>query len=439
MDRYFGTDGIRGVVPKELTFEIALLVGNALTTLKEKPQVVIGGDTRRSTDFIVGALSCGVELGGGTVYNLGVATTPKVSYITNKNKYDFGVVVSASHNEAKYNGIKVFDECGQKIMEIDKEKIEDYIFHGRLHEVDYKAIGKSFDISCDVSYEQFAVSFGSNLKGLKIALDNSNGSASEVSKRLFQRLGAKVVSIASNPNGLNINEKCGATYIQTLQKCVLERKADMGFAFDGDADRIIAVDENGKVVDGDMILYILAKHYKFEDKLKSNTVVGTKQSNLGFEKALTDNGISFLRSDVGDSYVVELMQKSQSVLGGESSGHIIMGDKLMTGDGVLCAIVLASILSNSGKKLSELVDYETFPSAQENVLVKSKEQIFRQEVLQKKISDIEKLLKNRGRILVRQSGTEEKIRVLVECEEEKLAKTLVDCVANLIREIDKSI
>ncbi|MEG2002627.1 MAG: phosphoglucosamine mutase, partial [Clostridia bacterium] len=361
MDRYFGTDGIRGVVPKELTYEIALMLGNALTTLKEKAKVVVGADTRRSGDFLVSALSCGVTLGGGSVYNLGVATTPKVSYITNNKKFDFGVVVSASHNEAKYNGLKVFDSSGQKIMELDKEKIEDYIFRGHLKEVDYKNIGKIVDISVDSTYEQFVISFGSRLKGLKIVLDNSNGSASGISQKLFKKLDAKVISIASRPNGININDKCGATYIQTLQKSVIKNKADMGFAFDGDADRIIAVDENGKVVDGDMILYVLARHYKSEDRLNLNTVVGTKQSNLGFEKALNDVKINLMRSDVGDSYVVELMNKYDCVLGGENSGHIIMGDKLMTGDGVLTAITLASILSNSGKSLSELVEYEPFP------------------------------------------------------------------------------
>ena len=438
MSRYFGTDGIRGVVPEELNNEIAFHLGNSLTILKENPKILIGGDTRKSTDFLINAISAGAMVGGGNVANIGVVTTPKLSYITKTCGYDYGVMVSASHNESKYNGIKVFNHLGQKLYEVEKEKIEDWIFQGKVNSVKHNEIGCYIEEKNTDKYEEFVLNFGNNLSKMTIVIDNSNGSAVNTSRKIFEQLNADLVIIADEPNGININENCGSTHIEMLQKTVMESGACVGFAFDGDADRVLAVDEKGQIIDGDMILYVLANHYKSEDKLKNNIVVGTKQSNLGFENALKVKGIDFLRSDVGDSYVVELMVNHSGVLGGESSGHIIMGDKMMTGDGVLTAVVLSSILQKSGRKVSELIDFELYPNVSKNIEVTSKEQVYRQEFVQEEIEKSMKEIEGVGRLVVRPSGTEKRIRVLVECDNlakaeeiaERLEKTikLVDCM-----------
>ncbi len=436
MSRYFGTDGIRGLVPEELNNEIAFHLGNALTTLKPKAKIVIGGDTRKSTDFLINAISAGAMIGGSDVANIGVVTTPKLSYITKVCGYDYGIMVSASHNESKYNGIKVFNNLGQKLYEIEKEKIEDWIFQGKVNSVNHHEIGCFIKESKTSCYEEFVLSFGNSLNNMKIAIDNSNGSAVNTSKKIFKKLNADLTVIADSPDGININEKCGSTHIEMLQKTVLACGAEVGFAFDGDADRVLAVDEKGRVIDGDMILYMLANHYKDENKLKNNIVVGTKQSNLGFENALKENGIEFLRSDVGDSYVVELMLNHNGSLGGESSGHIIMGDKMMTGDGVLTAVVISSILANCDRKISELVDFELYPNVSKNIKVTSKEQVFRQELVQNEIEKSAKEIQGVGRLVVRPSGTENRIRVLVECDNLEKAEEIADRLENIIQLTD---
>ncbi len=438
MGRYFGTDGIRGVVPRELSVEICFSLGNSLTEIMEKPKVIIGGDTRLSTGYILDLISAGIKVGGGSCSNLGVASTPKISYLTKTGGYDFGVVVSASHNDAMYNGIKVFDKNGEKILDSKKEIIEDFIFESKRNLVDYSMVGRDIKPENQESYENFLENSCINLSGLKVAIDCSNGANYSIAKRIFKRKNADVTALSVRPNGVNINRNCGSTHILKLENFVKKHKGYVGFSYDGDGDRLIAVDENGSVVDGDKILYLLACYYKERGMLKNNLVIGTKQSNMGLVVALKKKGIDFLRSDVGDSFVVEMMKNHKSILGGESSGHVILGDKMFTGDGLLTSLEVASIMKKTGQSLSDLTKIHMYPLESINILVKSKTQVIRQESLSLEIEKVEDILGTEGRVVVRPSGTEEKIRVLVEGVDEKIVRKLAVELQQKILEIDES-
>ncbi len=435
MSIYFGTDGIRGVVNSDLGYDIAFKCGNALTSIVPYPSVLIGRDTRVSGEMLTASFCSGVVVGGGSVIDIGVATTPTISYLTQKYKCDFGIVISASHNPSEFNGIKVFDCNGIKILQEVEEKIETQFGHTNI------VSGNILGSYCQklTYWKQYADYLAStvtaDISGLKIVIDGSNGAGYKSAPYVFRKLGAEVITINCHNNGLNINNNCGSLYPQSLQKAVIKHKADMGFALDGDGDRIVAVDNKGKIVDGDQIIYMLAKYYKAKGCLTGDAVVGTTHTNMGIERALRDRGVKLLRSDIGDKYVKEMMDNNHLVLGGEQSGHIILGNYVLTGDGTLAALHLAQMVVDESKKLSELNDAKLYPQTNINIKVKDKHRVLNNQTLLEESARISALLGAKGRVYVRASGTEPKIRIMVECFSKRLsdkyAKQLESVVNNL--------
>ena len=431
MANFFGTDGIRGIFGQNLTISLAQTVGNALTQKIKKPKVLIGSDTRLSSDILKCSLANGVMLGGGNVVDVGIMPTASISYLTKEN-FDYGVMISASHNPPKYNGIKIFQKSGRKMNDEEESDLENY-FSSTFESEHY---GTYKQINLSKKYKDFLLSNAEfDLNKYTICLDCSNGASYKIAPLVFRKLGARVFTTACKNKGELINEKCGSLNIENLQNLIKRKNADFGFAFDGDADRVIAVDSNGEVFDGDKILYILAKKLKSENRLYANTIVGTSHTNSGIMTALNKNKINLIRTDIGDKYVIDAMEKMNLTLGGEQSGHIILRDKISTGDGLLTAIILTNAICKENKTLSELFDAKLLPQANINVVVKDKIKVVNNEELKKLITDITFSISPAGRVLVRASGTENKIRIMVEHPSQSKANKLAREIKSLVLKI----
>jgi len=426
MGKYFGTDGVRGVANTELTPQLAFDLGQfgayVLTSHnKHTARILVGKDTRISGDMLESALVSGILSVGAHAELLGIVPTPAVAYLTRKYSADAGVVISASHNSVEYNGIKFFNQSGFKLSDEIENEIEAYIMGKKVIEelpTGNKIGRKSFNKNATQDYMDFAISASEvNLEGLKIAVDCANGANFYIGPEAMRRLGGDVHVISNAPDGTNINENCGSTHINRLCEYVKEIKADIGLAFDGDADRLIAVDENGNVIDGDVIMGLYAMYLKEKGKLKNNLVVATVMSNMGLTLSCRKQGIDVIQTKVGDRYVLEKMLQKDSVLGGEQSGHIISLVDNTTGDGLVCALHLLSILKTSGKTASQLRgDITILPQVLVNAKVQNQyktDMLSDLEVIQL-ISLIEQKYNKQGRLLVRPSGTEPVVRVMIE-------------------------
>lgn len=446
MGRLFGTDGARGVANSELTCELAMKIGRAAAMVltescAHKPKVLIGMDTRASSHMLAAAIGAGLCSVGADVLIIDVVPTPAVAFLVKEYDYDAGVMISASHNPCEYNGIKIFqgngyklpDELENEIEEIilDETKLPPVVLGGDVGKISFSS--KAVD---DYIFH-LAMTADGDFKGMKIALDCANGSASVTARALFTRLGAKCCIINETPNGTNINENCGSTHLEQLQKFVVENKCDIGFAFDGDADRLLVVDENGEVVDGDKIIAVCSKFMKENNKLKNNTAVVTVMSNMGFFKFCEKNGINCVKTKVGDRYVLEEMAKNGYVIGGEQSGHIIFLDHATTGDGQMSAIQVLNVLKSTGKKISELAsEMQVYPQVLINVRVSNfgKARLDKDEEVQLAIREASEELGDTGRVLVRVSGTEPLVRVMLEGEDYNQIKSLAESIAKVIEE-----
>lgn len=432
---FFGTDGIRGVANSSLTTETAYKCGNALTMLKNKPLVIICKDTRISGDIILSAMATGIMAGGGNVINCGILPTAGLAYITKLYKADYGVVISASHNPFEYNGIKIFSCKGVKLSEEQEEEIE--LLFNKINLKTGKDIGtlKNDNNAENLYVDYLCSTVKHNLKGLKVVLDCACGASYKTAPEAFKRLGCTILESNTDIVKGTINDNCGSLYPEALSQKVIENNADIGFAFDGDSDRVIACDEKGDIVDGDKLIYILAKQMKNENRLKGNYVVGTSHTNMGIEKSLDKNNIKLLRADIGDKYVKELMDLKGCTLGGEQSGHIIIGDIATTGDGVLSALQICSVLKSTNKKISQLNDCFVYPQINLNITVKDKLLIINNEHLQNVVEECREDLAKSGRVMVRASGTEPKIRIMSECEDIQKAKIISDKISKIVKDI----
>ncbi len=442
MARMFGTDGVRGVANKELTPELAFRLGRVgayvLTKDRSGSRIAIGKDTRISSDMLEAALISGILSMGVDVLRLGVISTPGVAYLTRHLHADAGVMISASHNPVEDNGIKFFGADGFKLLDDVEEEIEKIVADSEdtLPRPIGAAVGRIYDAPAVGTYVKFLLSTVKHrFDGLHIVLDCANGAASGIAPEVFEKLGAKVTVLNAQPDGVNINVGCGSTHPHVVQRAVLNCEADLGLAFDGDADRLIAVDSSGQVVDGDFIMAICAKALRQKDLLKNNTVVATVMSNLGFLKAMEELDIRVETTAVGDRYVMEAMRKGDFVLGGEQSGHIIFLNHTTTGDGILTAIQLVDILVESRKSLAELRQVmKRYPQILENVRVRDKHAWRENEKIQQALKSGEELLGNNGRVLVRESGTEPIVRVMVEGPDERLLEACVSQIVKVVRE-----
>lgn len=437
MGIFFGTDGIRGKVNTELTFSLANSCGNALASTKQNAKILIGQDTRISSELITLGFSGGALLSGANVTNIGVCPTAGIAYLSQKYGYDYGVVVSASHNPPEYNGIKIFNEQGFKLNDKQEDNLERKFVSLNVNK--HPNIGSyKHKFGLVDKYEDFLVSCcNTPLNGLKIVIDASNGASYRVAPNVFKRLGATVVKTNCKNDGLKINDNCGSLHPQNLSKKVLKHKADLGFAFDGDSDRIIACDKFGNIIDGDVIIYMLAKYLKQNGQLKNNKVVGTRHTNMGIEKALKNLGIGLIRADIGDKYVIEKINQENLSLGGEKSGHIILRDYLTTGDGILTAVKICEMITLLNKQLHELNDVKLFPQANLDVIVQDKMRIINSEQLSKEIENQEKFLGKNSRIMVRVSGTEPKIRIMTECENLNKANQSANSIKKVIESLNQ--
>ena len=443
MGKYFGTDGVRGIANSELTPELAFKLGriggHIFTKDKERAKVLIGRDTRISGHMLEGALVAGLLSIGAEVMRLGVITTPGVAYLTKALSADAGIMISASHNPVADNGIKFFGSDGFKLTDEQEAEIEKYLDmeEDRLP----RPIGKDLGVVNDYfeggqKYIQYLKqTVDDDFSGIHIALDCANGAASSLANYLFADLEADLSTMGASPDGLNINDGVGSTHPEALAKFVVEKGADIGLAFDGDGDRLIAVDENGEIVDGDQIMYICAKYLNKEGRLKHQTVVSTVMSNLGFYKALEAEGIKSLQTAVGDRYVVEEMRKGGYNLGGEQSGHIVFLDYNTTGDGMLTGLQLVHIMKQTKKPLSELAkEMPKYPQKLVNVKVTDKYHVLENENIRLTIENVEKELNTNGRVLVRPSGTEPLVRIMVEAPSEEECEVYANRIAKIVRE-----
>ena len=442
MGKYFGTDGFRGEANVVLTVEHAFKVGRFLGWYygqEHKARVVIGKDTRRSSYMFEDALSAGLTASGADVYLLHVTTTPSVSYVTRTEDFDCGIMISASHNIFYDNGIKVINAKGHKLEAEVEEKIESYI-DGTWGEIPYAtrdAIGRTVDYSAGRNrYIGHLIAMATrSFKDKRVGLDCSNGSASSIAKNVFDALGAKTYVINSEPDGTNINRNCGSTHIHVLQEFVKEKKLDVGFAYDGDADRCLAVDENGNEVDGDLILYVCGKYLKEQGRLNNDTIVTTIMSNLGLYKACDKAGIKYEKTAVGDKYVYENMVQNNHCLGGEQSGHIIFSKYATTGDGILTSLLLMEVMLEKKQTLAKLTEeVKIYPQLLKNVRVSDKKTARENAEVIKAVEAVTEALGNDGRILVRESGTEPVIRVMVEASTDELCEKYVNQVVEVMHQ-----
>lgn len=442
MGKYFGTDGFRGEANKTLTSDHAYRIGRFLGWYYQhenhKCKIVIGKDTRRSSYMFEYALAGGLTASGADVYLLHVTTTPSVSYVTRTEDFDCGIMISASHNPYFDNGIKLINSNGEKMDEETILKIEDYL-DGKVDEVPY---AERENIGCTVDYAVgrnryigYLISLATrSYREKRVGLDCANGSSWMIAKSVFDALGAKTYVINNQPDGLNINTNCGSTHIEGLQKFVVENGLDVGFAFDGDADRCLCVDEQGNVVDGDGIIYIYGRYLKERGKLLGNKVVTTIMSNFGLYKALDAIDVEYEKTAVGDKYVYENMLQNGYRLGGEQSGHIIFKKYATTGDGILTAIKMMEVMLEKKQPLSELAKpFKVYPQVLKNVRVSDKQTVAEDAEIQKRVSGIAAELGGEGRILLRESGTEPVIRVMVEASDKDTCERYVDEVVKLIQ------
>lgn len=435
MGKYFGTDGVRGEVNQTLSVDQALKIGYALGQTFKGQKIVIGMDTRLSSSMLKNALNAGMCATGAQVYDVGLCSTPVIAYLSSKEDFVTGVMISASHNPYYDNGIKIFNHQGVKIDENTEAWIEDVMEGAAIHLANRDAIGQVilYPEGLDHYIDFLKESVNIDLSHLMIAIDCANGSASVTAERVLKAMGAKLVVSHASPNGYNINTHCGSTHPEALQALVRESGCDVGFAFDGDADRCIAVDESAELFDGDKTLFVCAKQLKDKNKLKDNTLVTTVMANLGLHKALEAYSIHALQTQVGDKYVYEQMLKHHYVLGGEQSGHIIFSDHLTTGDGLLTALKLLEVMVEQKQGLKTLSkDLNIYPQVLKNVRVKDKKQAILDPTLKATIASAEDKLKGNGRILVRPSGTEPLVRVMAEAETLDLCKALVEEISNKI-------
>ena len=442
MGKYFGTDGFRGEANVVLTVEHAFKVGRYLGWYfgqDHKARIVIGKDTRRSSYMFEYALAAGLTASGADAYLLHVTTTPSVSYVVRTEDFDCGLMISASHNPYYDNGIKVINSEGHKMEAEVEAKIEAYI-DGEIDEIPLatkESIGRTVDYAAGRNrYIGHLISLATrSFKDMRVGLDCANGSASSVAKSVFDALGAKTYVINNEPNGVNINTNCGSTHIEVLQEYVKEKHLDIGFAYDGDADRCLAVDDDGKVIDGDHILYLCGKYLKEQGKLKDDTVVTTVMSNMGLYKAFDKLGIHYEQTAVGDKYVCENMMANGYVIGGEQSGHIIFKEHAVTGDGILTSLMIMEAWLHYGKPMSMLTgDLVIYPQLLENVKVKDKVAAREDEDVQKAAKEVTESLGDAGRLLLRESGTEPLIRVMVEAETDEMCRENVDKIVKVLHE-----
>ena len=444
MGKYFGTDGFRGEANVDLTVEHAYKVGRFLgwyygkQAKGDRCRVVIGKDTRRSSYMFEYTLAAGLTASGADTYLLHVTTTPSVSHVIRTEDFDCGIMISASHNPYYDNGIKVMNGNGEKLEESVITEIEKYL-DGEMEEIPLakrENIGRTQDFAAGRNrYIGYLISIATrSFKGKKVGLDCSNGSASSVAKSVFDALGADTYVINDKPDGLNINRDCGSTHIESLQKFVKEKGLDVGFAYDGDADRCLAVDENGNVVDGDLILYICGKYMKEQGLLRNNKIVTTVMSNLGLYKALDREGIGYEKTAVGDKYVYENMSKTGNCLGGEQSGHIIFSKYATTGDGILTSLKIMEVMLEKKETLGTLASEVTIlPQLLKNVRVADKAAALNDPDVQAAGKAVDEALGNDGRLLLRQSGTEPLIRVMVEAETPEICEKYVDQVIDVLK------
>ena len=443
MGKYFGTDGFRGEANKALNYEHAIKIGRFLgwyygSRLDKKAKVVIGKDTRRSSYMFEYALCTGLMASGADAYIMHVTTTPSVAYITRVDDFDCGIMISASHNPFYDNGIKLLNSYGEKMDEETILKVEAYIDgEVKIPLATGEEIGRTVDyVSGRNRYIGYLISMSKfSFKDKKVGLDVANGAAWSIAKGVFDALGAKTYVINAEPDGTNINTDCGSTHIEHLQKFVVEKGLDVGFAYDGDADRCLCVDEKGNVITGDHILYIYGLYMKERDKLINNTIVTTVMSNFGLYKALDKVGINYEKTKVGDKYVYENMVQNGHRIGGEQSGHIIFTKYATTGDGILTSLKMMEVMLAKGKPLSELAAPVVFyPQVLKNVRVKSKPDAQNDPDVQAQVQKVADELGEDGRILVRESGTEPVIRVMVEAGSDETCEKLVDSVIDVIEE-----
>lgn len=441
MGKYFGTDGFRGEANVNLTVEHAFKVGRFLGWYygrDHKAKIVIGKDTRRSSYMFEYSLVAGLTASGADAYLLHVTTTPSVSYVVRTEGFDCGIMISASHNPFYDNGIKVINGMGYKLEAEVEEKIEAYL-DGATEELPLATkedIGRTVDFVAGRNrYIGYLISLATrSFKNMKVGLDCSNGSASSIAKSVFDALGARTYVINNEPNGTNINTNCGSTHIGVLQKFVKEKGLNVGFAYDGDADRCIAVDENGNIVDGDLILYVCGKYLKEEGKLNNNTIVTTVMSNLGLYKACDKAGILYEKTAVGDKYVYENMMNNGHCLGGEQSGHIIFSKHAVTGDGILTSLMVMEVMMEKKQSLATLTsEVRIYPQLLKNVRVEDKKTARENPEVIKAVNDVTEALGSEGRILVRESGTEPVIRVMVEAANDALCEKYVTQVIDVMK------
>lgn len=438
--KYFGTDGFRGEANKTLNVMHAYKVGRFLGWYygkEHKARVVIGKDTRRSSYMFEDALSAGLTASGADVYLLHVTTTPSVSYVVRSEDFDCGIMISASHNPYYDNGLKIINSMGYKMEAVIEEQIEEYIDK----EQDDLPFATGDQIGCTTDYAVgrnrylgYLMSLATrSFKNVRVGLDCANGSSYALAKGVFDALGAKTYVIGNEPDGTNINRDCGSTHLDNLQKFVKEKNLDVGFAFDGDADRCLAVDENGNIIDGDAILYLCGTYLKKRGDLNNNTVVTTVMSNMGLYKAFDKKGICYEQTAVGDKYVFENMSKNNHCLGGEQSGHIIFSKYAVTGDGILTSLMLMEVMLETKTKLSDLLkDLKIYPQLLKNVRVKDKVAARQDADVIAATKAVEEALGDEGRILLRESGTEPLIRVMVEAATDELCKKYVDEVVQVL-------
>ena len=456
MGKYFGTDGFRGEANNNLTADHAYKIGRFLGwyygELKRRngddtlARIVIGKDTRRSSYMFEYTLVGGLVASGADAYLLHVTTTPSVAYVSRTDEFDCGIMISASHNPYYDNGIKLINGNGEKMDEETISLVEAYldgeleVFGQKFDEIPFahtSKIGRTVDyVSGRNRYIGYLISLGIySFKGVKVGLDCANGSSWNLAKSVFDALGAKTYVINAEPNGTNINNNAGSTHIEGLQKFVVENGLDVGFAYDGDADRCLCVDENGNLVDGDAILYIYGKYMKERGKLENNTVVTTVMSNFGLYKAFDEAGINYAKTAVGDKYVYEYMTKNNCILGGEQSGHIIFSKYASTGDGILTSLKIMQVMLGRKKKMSELMEGLTiYPQVLENVRVTDKKAAQDDAAVQAAVQAVTEALGDTGRILVRESGTEPVLRVMVEAETKEICQKYVSQVVDVVKE-----
>lgn len=441
MAKYFGTDGIRGVANEQLTCSIAFKIGEYLGAYYQdkNAKILIGSDTRISKDMLEASLCAGITSKGSDVHLLKVCPTPCVSFVVSRYDYDCAIMISASHNPYYDNGIKIFNNKGEKIDALLEEQIESYIDNEiTIKQSNSESVGQVKDVTNLIKeYTNYLkTTLNNDLSNIKVALDCANGSASYIAKSLFEELGMKVSVINNNPDGYNINTNCGSTHLESLIEYVKNNEVDLGLAFDGDADRVLAVDKDGNVIDGDLIMYACAKNLIHHNKLKNDTIVTTIMSNIGLYLALDKIGVKYDKVAVGDKYVYESMSNNDYYLGGEQSGHVIFKEYATTGDGMLCGLQLIDAIIDSKTSLDKLVkEVVIYPQLLKNIKVKDKDVVLNSKLLQDRINEIEKALENEGRVLLRASGTEPLIRVMVEAKSDELCLKYVDELIDVINQL----